>query len=157
MGTGFYIFMAIMGCLMVVANYYENAEKEKREQRTRAAKQWNGVSVGLTKPLVRSLLGEPHKILQLGEQEIWGYGPTDQDGTILFIDGKVVGYSKPAILSPTTDDGQPPALPSPSSWQPSDPGAPPKTQQDYDQVSLWAILIVLGVVGALIFVILAGF
>jgi hypothetical protein len=153
MGTGYYIFMAVMGCLMVVAACYENAEKEKRKQRVQAAKQWNGVSIGLSKPVVWSILGEPHKVVQLGEQEMWGFGPTDRDGTILFIAGKVAGYNKPAILSPMADDSESSTPLSSCPGQTDLSETPTTTQQERSQESSLAAIIIIAIVAALMFVI----
>lgn len=83
----FIIFIAYLAW----ANYTEQ-EKKKKEEST---KKWGAIHIGMVKDEVIRSLGKPHREWQAGEAEILGFGPSDSDGQITFLSGKVIAYQKP--------------------------------------------------------------
>ena len=80
--------------IFVIAIWYDYAQKQQKEKEESANK-WNSITIGMSEESVIRILGKPHRVWQAGTAEIWGYGPTDSDGEIRFINGKVMAYQKP--------------------------------------------------------------
>ena len=87
-------FPVILIVVFVIAILVDNAEKQKK-QKEEVAKKWDLIANGMSREEVTKRLGNPHRAWQAGTAEIWGYGPTDSDGEIKFINGKVIAYQKP--------------------------------------------------------------
>ena len=88
---GIPIFFIILGLIWVLADNAEKQQKEKEE----TARKWGAIRIGIGKDAVIRRLGKPHQVWQAGEAEIWGYGPSDSDGQIKFLSGKIIDYKKP--------------------------------------------------------------
>ncbi len=88
---GIPVALIVIGVILVFSNYAEEQQK-KNEQ---IAKKWDAIYIGMTKDEVIMSLGKPHREWQAGEAEILGFGPSDSDGQIRFLTGKVIAYQKP--------------------------------------------------------------
>ena len=88
---GIPIFFIILMIIWACAQNAQNKQEEKEE----TAKKWDTITIGMTKNAVIRRLGKPHRVWQAGEAEILDYGPSDSDGQIRFLSGKVIAYQKP--------------------------------------------------------------
>lgn len=100
---GIPVFFIFLFVIAILQDYAQKQEKQKEEatQKLRAiieeiTQRWDAITVGMSVGDVLELLGKPSRIVKMGTQEAWGYGPNSSDGEILFIDGRVVGFQKPS-------------------------------------------------------------
>lgn len=89
---GIPIGIIIIFIIWAIVNQYEENKKKKKQ----ALQKWDTITTGMSKDEVIGKLGKPHRVLQVGMQEAWGFGPTDSDGAIMFVDGKITAYRKPS-------------------------------------------------------------
>jgi len=57
---------------------------------------WRQLEVGMSMASVRSLLGEPSKVVAIGTYVIWDYGANSLGGSVSFAGGKVSAWSEPS-------------------------------------------------------------
>ena len=84
---GIPVFTIVIVIIILVVQYNE----KKKEN----AKKWNSISIQMNKDEVINRLGKPHRVWQAGAAEIWGYGSSDSDGVVRFINGEVMAFQKP--------------------------------------------------------------
>ena len=69
-------------------------EKEKENQKMELKRKWSQITIGLSMYEVKSILGQPNDIISGGVFANYFYGPPR--GEVRFVNGKVIGYSKPS-------------------------------------------------------------
>ena len=90
----FIIFIIVIWVCSTLSDYSDQLQKEKEQ----IAKKWDAIATGMTKKEVLRRLGKPIRLVEMGVQEAWGYGPNSSDGEIFFIDEQVVGFQKPSCM-----------------------------------------------------------
>lgn len=89
---GIPVVLIFIFVILIWSDYAQKQQKEKEE----LAKKWDAISTGMIKEDVFGRLGKPNRVVEMGAQEAWGYGPSKSDGEIAFIEGRVVGFQKPS-------------------------------------------------------------
>lgn len=88
---GIPVVVIVMALIWAASSYSGEQEKERK----RIAERWDAITVGMGVEDVFARLGKPNRVVKMGAEEAWGYGPNRSDGEILFVEGRVVGYQKP--------------------------------------------------------------
>ena len=88
---GIPVVVIVMALIWAASSYSGEQEKERK----RIAERWDAITVGMGAEDVFARLGKPNRVVKMGAEEAWGYGPNRSDGEILFVEGRVVGYQKP--------------------------------------------------------------
>jgi hypothetical protein len=89
---GIPVALIVIVVIWVCSNYAEKQQKEKKE----IAKKWDAIVIGMGVEDVFERLGKPNRVVEMGAQEAWGYGPNSSDGEIMFVEGEIVGFQKPS-------------------------------------------------------------
>lgn len=89
---GIPIFIIVLFAIMILNNYAQEQKKQKEE----ITHKWDAITIGMDVKDVFERLGKPNRVVKMGVQEAWGYGPNKSDGEIMFVEGKVIGYQKPS-------------------------------------------------------------
>ncbi len=89
---GIPVFIIFLIVVWVCSNY-SNQQQKEREQ---IARKWNSIATGMSREEVLRRLGKPNRLVEMGAQEAWGYGPNISDGQIFFVEDIVVGFQKPS-------------------------------------------------------------
>jgi hypothetical protein len=89
---GIPLFIIFLIVIRALSEYSDQQQKEKEQ----IANRWDAIAPGMTKREVLRRLGKPNRLVQVGAQEAWGYGPNSSDGEIFFVDEQVVGFQKPS-------------------------------------------------------------
>lgn len=91
MGASFWLIYVVIAVICIIASFYD----KQKEDKEKLQQHWVGIKIGMNKSEVEKLLGNPHAAVKIDELEAWRYGPTDNDGEIRFLDGKVVAFTRP--------------------------------------------------------------
>jgi hypothetical protein len=89
---GIPVFIIFLIVIWAWSNYSDQQQKEKEQ----IAGKWNSIAIGMSREEVLGRLGKPHRLVEMGVQEAWGYGPNNSDGLIFFVEDQVVGFQKPS-------------------------------------------------------------
>jgi len=89
---GIPVFLIVIFVIWAWSNYSDEQQKEKGQ----IARKWDGITTEMSREDVLGRLGKPIRLVEVGVQEAWGYGPRSSDGEIMFVEGRVVGYRKPS-------------------------------------------------------------
>lgn len=108
---GIPIFFIILIIIVALAENAQKKQKEKEEITKKQQKEieeigrkWDAINTGMNKEEVLMRLGKPNRVVEMGAEEAWGYGPSKSDGEILFVAGRVVGYQKPSCTVDVFDE-----------------------------------------------------
>jgi hypothetical protein len=85
------LIIIVIILIVFLGSQYEESKKKKEQ----TIQKWDTITTGMSKDEVIRELGKPNRVLQVDTQEAWGYGPSDSDGVIMFVDDKIIAYRKP--------------------------------------------------------------
>ncbi len=89
---GIPVFVLFLIAIWAWESYSDQQQKEKKQ----IARKWNAIAIGMSKEDVLRRLGKPNRLVEIGVQKAWGYGPDNSDGLIFFVEDQVVGFQKPS-------------------------------------------------------------
>jgi len=89
---GIPVFIIFLIVIWACSNYSNQQQKEKEQ----IAKKWDAITTGMCREEVLDRLGKPNRLVEMGAQEAWGYGPNSSDGEIVFVEDRVAGFQKPS-------------------------------------------------------------
>jgi hypothetical protein len=85
------LLIIIIVLTAIIVSQHEKFQKKK----AKTIQKWDTITTGMSKDEVVRKLGKPNRVLQAGIQESCGYGPSDSDGVIMFVNDKITAYRKP--------------------------------------------------------------